>query len=68
MADVRFGTACSDLVVISQIDIKHQLFSEWLESCRFAEGLAVPGIASILGTDLETGWIEAEDVLAEPVK
>lgn len=35
LADFRPRAACTDIIVVRQVDIKHQLSFHWLESPRF---------------------------------
>ena len=65
MADVCFVAACTYLIVICKIYVKHQLFCQWPKSGGFAETFAIPRICCVNRTYFETGRIEAENVFAE---
>ena len=54
-ANVGVVAACSDVIVVRQIDIEAQFLGEGLEGGRVAEGLAVARVGGIDGADLETG-------------
>lgn len=68
IADISFVTTCSNIVVVSQIDIETQLFCNWLECGRLPKGLALPRVCTVNRSDFETGRHETENVLAETRK
>ena len=59
VADVGFGAACSDLIVIRQVYIKNQFFGQRAESGGFAERLAIARVGGVDGPNLETGGVES---------
>lgn len=66
-ADVGFGAARADVVVVCQVNIEDDLFGERPEGGGFAEGFTVAWVGGVDGSDLEAGWVQAENVFAEEV-
>lgn len=66
MTYVGLVAARSNLIVVCQVDIEHQLFGHWAKSRRFPKGLPVSRICSVHRPDLETRGIESHNFLSEP--
>ena len=58
VADIGFVAACSDLIVIRQIEIEYEFFGDGAEGGGFAEGFAIAWVGGIYWTDLEAGGIQ----------
>lgn len=65
IADVGLVTARPDIIVVCQIDIEAQFFSQGFESRRVAQGLPLAGVRVVDGPNLKTGGHEAENIFAE---
>ena len=64
MADVGFVAACTDLIVIGQIEIEDKLFSYRSKCCGFAKRLAVSWIGGVNRTYFETRGIQLENLFS----
>ena len=65
MADVGFGATRSDLIVVRQIYIEHELFCYGAKGGRFSKHFAVAWVCAVDGTNFEARGIKGEDLLAE---
>ena len=54
MADIGFGAARPDLVVIRQVNVEDEFFGNGTEGGRFPEGLAIARVGAIDRTNFET--------------
>lgn len=65
-ADVGLVAACSDVVIVCQVDIEAQLLGQGHEGSGSAEHLAVSGVRRVDRPDLDTPRHQADHVFAEP--
>ena len=65
MADVGFYATRSNLVIVRQIDVEHELFGNGPKGGGFAKGFTVTRVGAIDGADFEAGGVKGEDLLAK---
>lgn len=67
VADVGFRAACSDVVVVRQIDIEDKFFRDRLHLTP-SERFAVSRVVAIDRSNLETGGVHSNNIFSEAEK
>ena len=63
--DICLIAACSNIIVICQIDIKAQFFGKWFERGSFPKRFSIAWVCGIHWSDFETRRHESKDIFAQ---